>query len=62
MFRKAIKDKPEFPRAIVNLAATLASESRFAEARDVLQQALRIAPENKDAQQLEVMLKAQGDR
>ncbi len=61
-FRAAIKDNPEFPRAIVNLAATLASESRFAEARDVLQEALRIAPDNKDAQQLEIMLKAQGER
>jgi tetratricopeptide (TPR) repeat protein len=62
MFRAAIQDNPRFPRASVNLAATLASESRFSEARAVLRQALRIEPRNKDAQQLDAMLKAQGSQ
>ncbi len=62
MFRKAIKNNPTFPRALVNLAATLASESRFAEANAVLRQALHIDPENKEALQIQAMLKAQGSR
>ncbi|MGA9463422.1 MAG: tetratricopeptide repeat protein [Terracidiphilus sp.] len=59
MFREAIKNDSAFPRALVNLAATLASESRFSEADIVLQQALHINPENKDALQLQAMLKGQ---
>jgi Flp pilus assembly protein TadD len=62
MFREAIKSDPAFPRALVNLAATLASESRFSEADKVVQQVLHMDPENKDALQLQAMLKGQGSR
>jgi Tfp pilus assembly protein PilF len=43
---------------LVNLGATLASESHFAEADAVLQHALQIDPGNKEAQQLRAMIKA----
>jgi Flp pilus assembly protein TadD len=59
IFRNAIRDNRRFTRAIVNLAATLASESRFAEATTVLQQALQIDPGNKEAQSLRNMIAAQ---
>jgi Flp pilus assembly protein TadD len=62
MFRDAIKSNPRFPRALVNLAATLASESRFAEAKAVLQQALQMDPGNKEALQIQAMLKSQGSQ
>ena len=62
MFREAVKSDPAFPRALVNLAATLASESRFSEADKVVQQVLHMDPENKDALQLQAMLKGQGSR
>jgi tetratricopeptide (TPR) repeat protein len=60
MFREAIKNDSSFPRALVNLAATLASESRFSEADTVVLQALRLDPENKEALQLQSMLKGEG--
>ena len=59
MFREAIKNNSAFPRALANLAATLASESRFSKADTVVQQALHIDPENKEALQLQAMLKGQ---
>jgi Tfp pilus assembly protein PilF len=62
MFREVIKSDPAFPRALVNLAATLASESRFSEADTVVQQALHMDPENKEALQLQAMLKGQGSQ
>jgi tetratricopeptide (TPR) repeat protein len=62
MFRDALKKRPSFPRALVNLAATLASESRFAEARETVEQALRLDPGNKDALQIESMLRGQLNR
>ncbi|MGA2729072.1 MAG: tetratricopeptide repeat protein [Terracidiphilus sp.] len=62
MFREAIKNDPAFPRAMVNLAATLASESKFSEADAVVQQALQLDPANKEALQLQAMLKGQGSQ
>jgi cytochrome c-type biogenesis protein CcmH/NrfG len=62
MFREAIKNDPAFPRAMVNLAATLASESKFSEADAVVQQALQLDPENKEALQLQAMLNGQGSQ
>ena len=62
MFRQAIKNDPAFPRALVNLAATLASESHFSEADTIVQQALHLDPENKEALQLQLMLKGHGSQ
>ena len=62
MFRAAVKDNPAFPRALVNLAATLASESHFAEANEVLQRALHLDPDDKEALQIQAMLKSQGSQ
>jgi Flp pilus assembly protein TadD len=44
---------------MVNLAATLASEARFAEASTVLEQALQMDPGNKEALTLRSMIIAQ---
>jgi tetratricopeptide (TPR) repeat protein len=62
MFREAIRNDPTFTRALVNLAATLASESHFSEANAVVQQALRIDPSNKEALQLQTLLKGQASQ
>ena len=44
LFREAIESRPTFTDAFVNLGATLASESRFAEADATLDKALQIDP------------------
>jgi len=62
LFRDALESSPAFTKALVNLGATLASESRFAEADATLQRALQIEPENKEAQELRFMIKAQGGK
>ena len=62
LFRQAIEHNPRFPKALVNLTATLASESRFDEAESTLKQALEIEPENKDALELQAMIKARNLR
>jgi hypothetical protein len=56
----AIESDPKSTKAIVNLAATLASESRFADADAILQKALEIDPANKEAGELKGLLKAHG--
>ncbi len=62
LFREAIKSDPTFSRALVNLAATLASQSKFSEADTVVQRALHVDPGNKEALQLQAMLKGQGSQ
>ena len=51
-FRQAVKSAPAFTDAWVNLAATLASESHFPEAQEAVATALRLDPQNSQAQQL----------
>ena len=58
LFREAIESRPTFADAFVNLGAILASESRFAEAEATLNKALQIDPNNKQAQDLQAMIKA----
>jgi cytochrome c-type biogenesis protein CcmH/NrfG len=55
-FRSAVSANPRFIRAWVNLAATLASESRFPEAREAVESALKIDPQDLDALRLRKML------
>jgi Tfp pilus assembly protein PilF len=62
LFRAAIASSPTFTNAFVNLGATLASESRFAEADATLEKALQIDPGNKEAQDLRAMIKANGNK
>lgn len=51
-FRKAVKAAPGFTQAWISLAATLGMESRFPEARDALESALRLDPQNSQAREL----------
>jgi Tfp pilus assembly protein PilF len=62
LFRDAIRDNSVFTSAMVNLAATLASEGRFQEAAAVAQRALQVEPGNKDAQSLRAMIATQQNR
>jgi len=55
-FRSAVSANPRFTLAWVNLAATLASQSRFAEARVAVESALKIDPTDPDALRLRKML------
>jgi Flp pilus assembly protein TadD len=61
LFRDAISSNPAFAQAFVNLGAALASESRFAEAEQAIQKALLIEPGNKEAHELQAMIKAHGN-
>jgi tetratricopeptide (TPR) repeat protein len=51
-FRKAVASAPAFTQAWVSLAATLGMESKFAEAQQAVASALRLDPQNSEAQQL----------
>ena len=57
-FRLAVGYAPEFTQAWISLAATLGSESRFPEAKQAIDTALRLDPRNADALQLSQMIKA----
>ncbi len=61
LFREAIESRPTFADAFVNLGAILASESRFTEAEATVSKALQIDPNNKEAQDLQAMIKARGN-
>jgi Flp pilus assembly protein TadD len=56
-FRLAVRYAPEFTQAWVSLAATLGSESRFPEAKEAVDNALRLDPHDAEAQQLSEMIK-----
>src|SRR6267154_1899628 len=49
LFRQAAENNPQYGQAFVNLGLILASESRFSEAEQALQNAVRIEPDNKTA-------------
>jgi tetratricopeptide (TPR) repeat protein len=51
-FRQAVKVAPEYVPAWISLAASLAMQSKFPEAREAIENALKVEPENKDAQEL----------
>lgn len=56
-FRLAVRYAPEFTQAWVSLAATFGSESRFPEAKEAIDSALKLDPHNAEAQQLSEMIK-----
>jgi tetratricopeptide (TPR) repeat protein len=51
-FRQAVRASPGYTQAWVSLAATLGMESRFSEAQEAIASALRLDPNNPEAQQL----------
>jgi tetratricopeptide (TPR) repeat protein len=51
-FRQAVRASPGYTQAWVSLAATLGMESRFPEAQEAIASALRLDPNNAEAQQL----------
>ncbi|MGA9672101.1 MAG: tetratricopeptide repeat protein [Terracidiphilus sp.] len=51
-FRLALKAAPNYTQALVALAATLGMESRFKDAQDTVNDALKIEPDNKAALEL----------
>jgi tetratricopeptide (TPR) repeat protein len=51
-FRQAVRAAPRFAEAWVNLAATLGMESKFQEAQNAVDTALKLDPENSEALQL----------
>ena len=55
-FRSAVASNPRYAPAWVNLAATLASESRFGEARSAVGAALKVDPSDAEALRLRQML------
>lgn len=57
-FREAVRAAPGYTQAWVSLAATLGMESRFSEAQEAIASALRLDPNNADAQQLRKELTA----
>jgi Flp pilus assembly protein TadD len=57
-FRQVIRANPDFTQAWISLAATLASTSHFADARQAVAQALRIDPHNAEALQMKKELPA----
>jgi tetratricopeptide (TPR) repeat protein len=57
-FRLAVKSDPRYVSAWISLAAVLATESKYAEARDAIESALKVDPANKDAQELRNSLPA----
>jgi tetratricopeptide (TPR) repeat protein len=58
MFRQAIKASPGYVQAWIALAATLAMESRFPDALQAVDNALKIAPNNSEALELRKSLVA----
>jgi Flp pilus assembly protein TadD len=57
-FRQAVRATPGYTQAWVSLAATLGIESRFPEAQEAIASALRLDPNNTEAQQLRKELTA----
>jgi len=57
-FRQAVKTAPRYVSAWISLAASLAMQSKFPEAREAIENALKIDPENKSAQELRNSLPA----
>ena len=57
-FRQAVRTAPTFTDAWVNLAATLAMQSKFAEAESAVASALQLDPKNAQALQLKQELAA----
>lgn len=57
-FRQAVKAAPKYVPAWISLAASLAMQSKFPEARQAIDSALKVDPENKDAQELRNSLPA----
>jgi Flp pilus assembly protein TadD len=51
-FRQAVRAAPEYKEAWVSLAATLGMESRFSEAQEAVDKALKLDPRNTQALQL----------
>lgn len=51
-FRQAVHAAPGFTQAWISLAATLGMESKFAEAREAIASALRLDPQNTQADEL----------
>jgi len=51
-FRQAVASAPAFTQAWISLAATLGMESKFSEAEQAVASALRLDPQNSEAQQL----------
>lgn len=58
-FRQALQAAPGYTQAWISLAATLAMESRFSEAREAVAVALRLDPRNASATQLQRELNAE---
>lgn len=59
-FRAALQASPSYVVAWVNLAATLASEAKWQDAKQALARALEIDPDNAQARKLNEALAAQG--
>lgn len=57
-FRQAVKAAPRYVSAWISLAASLAMQSKFPEAREAIGSALKIDPGNKSAQELRDSLPA----
>ncbi len=57
-FQQAVKAAPRYVSAWISLAASLATQSKFPEAREAIESALKIDPENKNAQELRDSLPA----
>ena len=51
-FRLAVQSAPGYTQAWISLAATLGMESRFTEAQEALASALKLEPDNAEAQHL----------
>ncbi|HUN83403.1 MAG TPA: tetratricopeptide repeat protein [Terracidiphilus sp.] len=58
LFRRAVESNSRFVRAYVSLAGELLSESKMAEAIAVLEKALRIDPNNREARSLLASIKS----
>lgn len=57
-FRQAVNAAPRYVPAWISLAACLAEQAKFPEARQAIESALKVDPENKDAQELRNSLPA----
>jgi Tfp pilus assembly protein PilF len=51
-FRAAVRASPSYVAAWINLAATLASESKWQDAKEAVKQALAVDPNSTQARQL----------
>jgi Tfp pilus assembly protein PilF len=58
-FRAAVQASPSYVVAWINLAATLASEEKWTEAKQAVDRALTIDPDNAAARQLNQAVMAQ---